>query len=147
MRYLFSLLLFVFVTPAYAESQNNKILSKPQKSEMKTLELTLNQHSFVIQLSDNPTAQAFAQLLPLDLTMQDHLNNEKYATLPNKLPRQDVAVGKIEAGDVMLYQGDTLVIFYESFATPYRYTRIGKINIPKNFAELLGQGDVRVSLK
>ena len=45
--------------------------------------------------------------------------NEKVGPLPQALPANDEAVGHIEAGDILLWQGDSLVIFYESFATPY----------------------------
>ncbi|ATD65884.1 cyclophilin-like fold protein [Neisseria weixii] len=111
-----------------------------------TAYFTANGQTFDIQLENNPTAQAFAELLPLDLTMRDHLNNEKFAALPNALPRQDQTAGYIQTGDIMLYQGGTLVVFYECFTSSYRYTRIGKINNPDQLKQALGRKDVQVKL-
>ena len=75
--------------------------------------IIINKQPFDIKLENNPTAQAFAELLPLELSMQDHLDNEKFAALPESLPSDDQRAGQIHTGDVMLYQGNTLVIFYK----------------------------------
>lgn len=44
----------------------------------------------------------------------------------------------------MLYGPSCVVLFYESFATPYSYTRIGKAENAEGLAQALGSGDVRV---
>ena len=67
--------------------------------------------------------------------------------LPQTLPTNDEAVGCIEAGDILLWQGDNLVIFYESFATPYRYTRLGKIDNVANLKSTVGTGNVSARLE
>jgi hypothetical protein len=108
------------------------------------ISLRINNQVFDLQLENNPTAQSFANLLPLDLAMKDHLNNEKFATLPNALPTKDKTAEQIYAGDVMLYQGDTIVIFYESFRSSYRYTKIGQISNADTLKQTLGRGNVQV---
>lgn len=46
----------------------------------------------------------------------------------------------------MLYQGDTLVIFYESFYSNYRYTRIGKVIQTDGLNQALGRDRVDVQI-
>lgn len=110
-----------------------------------TVKLTTHKQSFDIQLENNATARKFAELLPLELTMQDHLRNEKFAALPTPLPANDSKIGNIQAGDVLLYQGDTLVVFYENHSSSYRYTRIGKIANADDLKTALGSGNVEAA--
>ena len=70
----------------------------------------------------------------------DELNgNEKYYYMTSSLPTNSKRVGNIETGDIMLYGSDCLVIFYESFNTPYSYTRIGKIDNPSSLKGTVGK--------
>ena len=89
---------------------------------------TINGEKLEIQLEDNATAVAFAKMLPLELTMSDLNGNEKYVNLDEFLPTNSYEPGRVEAGDVMLYGDDCLVIFYDSFDTEYSYTKIGHID-------------------
>lgn len=109
--------------------------------------IIVNHQPFEIELENNPTAQAFAELLPLELSMKDHLGNEKFAALPKSLPSDDKRAGQIHAGDVMLYQGKTLVVFYENFHSNYRYTRIGRITQTDTLQNALGSDGVNVSVE
>ncbi|MFB6349838.1 cyclophilin-like fold protein [Moraxella sp. ZJ142] len=108
------------------------------------MHIQIGNQQFDAELADSPTTAELKKYLPLVLTMTDLHRNEKYAALPHPLPRNDQAVGRIEAGDVLLYQGDTLVVFYESFSTPYRYTRIGKITHTEQLKNALGTGSATV---
>lgn len=108
------------------------------------MQLAINNHTFTADLADTAAAQELRRLLPLALTMQDHLRNEKHADLPRSLTRNDSRPGRIEAGDVMLWQGRTLVVFYESFDSAYSYTRIGKIRQPQSLKAAVGSGAVQV---
>ena len=101
-------------------------------------------HRFAVALEDNPTARALAQMLPLTLDMPDLNDNEKHARLPQGLPTDPVRPGTIQAGDVMLYGSDTLVVFYKTFPSSYRYTRIGRIAQPEGLAQALGPGSQRI---
>lgn len=148
-RLLLPLILMLTTAACSAESpaigQSNAQAPKQEHAmHSSVISLSINNQVFDLQLENNPTATAFANLLPLDLTMSDHLNNEKFATLPNALPTNDKTAGQIHAGDVMLYQGDTVVIFYESFHSNYRYTKIGRISNADALKQTLGRGDVQV---
>lgn len=112
-----------------------------------TMNITFNGQTFTATLADTPTANALQQQLPLTLNLRDYNRNEKVGPLPQTLPANDEAVGHIEAGDILLWQGNSLVIFYESFATPYRYTRLGKIDKVANLKSAVGTGNVSARLE
>ena len=56
------------------------------------------------------------------------------------LPTKEYKPEHIEAGDVMLYGDNTIVIFYKSFDTEFSYTRLGKIKGGENL-ETMMQGE------
>ena len=95
-----------------------------------------------IDLENNSTTSALIKLLPLELSMNDLNGNEKYVYLNESLPTNTYNPKHIEAGDVMLFEDNCLVIFYESFDTSYSYSKIGHINnLPK-----LDDGNISVSI-
>jgi hypothetical protein len=96
-------------------------------------------------LDDNPTAAAFKAMLPLTVDMQELNGNEKLHRLPNKLPTQAANPGTIKTGDLMLYGANTVVLFYKSFPTSYRYTRLGRVTDPAGLAAAVGSGNVTVT--
>lgn len=112
--------------------------------EERSMKLWINGAAFDAVLEDNDTARAFAALLPMDLHMTELNGNEKYHYLMSGLPNAPERVGHIEAGDILLFGDSCVVVFYQSFDTPYSYTRIGRIVSPENLAEQLGAGDVDV---
>ena len=81
------------------------------------------------------------------LNLRDYNRNKKIHPLLQALSANDEVVGRIEAGDILLWHGDSLVIFYESFATPYRYTRLGKIDNVANLKSAVGTGNVSARLE
>lgn len=101
-------------------------------------------HRFAVTLENNPTARAFAQMLPLTLDMPDLNDNEKHVKLPRSLPIHAVRPGTIRTGDVMLYGSDTLVVFYKTFPSSYSYTRIGRVTQVDGLVEALGPGSQRI---
>ncbi len=135
---LLGLLLSIFMIP-------NAIAENTVKYQGNTMNITIEQSTFSAELADTQAAKELTALLPLMLEMQDHLNNEKFAELPKSLSRQDQAVGRIEAGDIMLWGGDTLVVFYESFHSSYRYTRLGKIKNTAQLKNAVGAGKVTMT--
>lgn len=91
-----------------------------------------------VSLGDSPAARAFAELLPLTVDMGDLNGNEKYAYLETALPTAAYAPGYIEAGDVMLYGSNCVVVFYASHTSSYPYTRLGRVDDPAALAAIAG---------
>lgn len=107
--------------------------------------LTVGDHTFPATLLDNETARQFAELFPLTLDMSELNGNEKYFYLDGHLPTDSHQPGQINAGDLMLYGDNCLVLFYESLSSGYSYTRLGGVDDPAGLVEALGAGDVEVT--
>lgn len=119
----------------------------PETPDAMTLNMTIGNSTFTVTLADNATAQAFAALLPLHLNMSELNGNEKYVYFDQSLPAQASSPGTIQTGDLMLYGSSCIVLFYESFSTSYRYTRIGRVDNPAGLAAAVGSGSVTVSFE
>jgi hypothetical protein len=117
------------------------------KAPMDTVVVRIGAKTFVATLRDNPTAKAFRALLPMSIVMKELNGNEKLFRLPSMLPTQESVPPAIQAGDLMLYGSSTLVLFYESFSTPYSYTNIGRVDDPTGLKAALGSGEVTVAFE
>ncbi len=104
--------------------------------------VTVGGAPFDIAWESSDAAAAFQALLPLTLTLRELNGNEKFLYLDEALPSQPESVGQIQAGDLMLYGNDCVVLFYKSFTTSYSYTRLGRITDPAGLADAVGAGDV-----
>ena len=111
-----------------------------------TVELHIGDTVFSVVLEQNEAVQSLLQQLPLQLEMRELNGNEKYATLPQALPVQAAVPDQIQTGDLMLYGPDCLVLFYETFATSYSYTRLGRVTDASALAETVGSGSVTVTI-
>lgn len=109
------------------------------------MKLEINGKTFAAALEDSETAHAFAALLPMRLHMTELNGNEKYHYLMSGLPAAPEQVVHVEAGDVMLFGENCVVLFYRSFDTLYSYTRIARVGDAEILSQQLGQGDADVS--
>ena len=107
--------------------------------------ITIGQTAFTATLEDNATATAFKAMLPLKVNMEDVNANEKVISLPAKLPTNDGNPGRIQTGDLMIWTSRSLVLFYKSFPTSYRYTKLGRIDDPTGLTAAVGSGNVTVT--
>ena len=115
-----------------------------EEDEMK-ITITIGEASFPATLVDVPAARELLERLPLTLDMRELNGNEKYCYFDSGFTTQSERVGSIQTGDLMLYGAECLVLFYESFRTPYSYTRLGAVDDPVGLAEALGRGNVEVT--
>ena len=128
----------VFMKQNQAEEEDRLIL---EEDKMK-IEVVIHNQVLEGVLENTDSARAFYQMLPLSLTMNELNGNEKYYYFSEDLPTQAYVPSVIQTGDLMLYGSDCLVLFYDSFQTSYRYTRLGKVN--GEVAGLVGDGRVEV---
>lgn len=133
----------------YACNKNNSIESGNDfnsitNTDTMKLKITVGTNVFTATLYNNATVTAFKAKLPMSVNMTELNGNEKYFDLSGNLPANASNPGTIQAGDLMLYGSNTLVVFYKTFSTSYRYTRLGRIDTPSGLAAALGSGNVTV---
>lgn len=77
--------------------------------------------------------------------MEDYGGFEKVGELPQALPTSDTHVST-SPGDIMLYQGNSIVIFYGT--NSWNYTPIGKIDdaTAADVKAFLGNGDISLEI-
>lgn len=113
----------------------------------KIMELLINGQSYKVNLYDNSTVNQLLERLPMTLSMDDLHQNEKYHYLNESLPTNSESIGMIEAGDLMLFGSDCIVLFYETFTTSYQYTRIGHLENINELKEILGNKSVEITFQ
>jgi hypothetical protein len=113
---------------------------------MTTVEVQVGSKIFTAKLFDNASSQALLARMPMTMTMRELNENEKYYNMSYKLLANSQLMESINAGDLMLYGSDCLVLFYKSFNTSYSYTRLGTIEDASGLANALGNGSVQVTL-
>lgn len=125
--------------PSHNSGNNNPLTTK--------MKITIGTLVFSATLYDNPSAIKFKAMLPLTIKMIELNNNEKYYDLFNNLPTNASIGGAIKVGDLSLYGNNTVVLFYKSFNTSYKYTKLGYIDNPIGLATAFGKGNVIVKFE
>lgn len=127
------------------ESEPDEELNNEEEVIVSDITIRVNNQTFLATVEDNQTAREFTSLLPMTVTMKDHLSNEKYFDLSSGLTTHSSNPRRINTGDLMLYGSRTVVLFYSSFNTSHSYTRIGSVDDPTGLAQALGSGSVEVT--
>lgn len=115
--------------------------------EMDKITLSFNGHTYTATLADNSSAEAFAELLEskggsMTIRMDEYGGWEKVGSLGQTLPNEDTQT-TTEAGDFVLYQSRSIVLFYGS--NSWSYTRLGRLDDPAGLRDALGSGDVDIT--
>ena len=110
--------------------------------------LKVGGNTMTATLADNEATRELTKLLEhgdLTIRMSDYGGFEKVGALPQSLPSSNTQI-TTEPGDIMLYQGNQMVIFYGS--NSWSYTRLGKIDgaTTSNLRQFLGNGDITLTL-
>ncbi len=109
------------------------------------VEILVEERVFTATLLDSAATRALLPKLPITLEMLELNGNEKYVDLAHRLPTELQRAGRIEAGDLMLYGSNCLVLFYKGLQSSHSYTRLGRIDNPAGLADALGKGNVWVT--
>lgn len=110
------------------------------------MKLMIGDTKVSVQWEDNESVEALKELVteaPVTIQMSMYGGFEQVGSLETSLPRNDVQT-TTQAGDIVLYSGSNLVIFYGS--NSWAYTRLGRITdkSASEIAALLGSGNVTI---
>lgn len=99
-----------------------------ENKEITKMYLTINGNKVEVTLAVNSAVDALVGILKegdVVYTARDYGGFEKVGSMGHTLPSEDTQM-TTEAGDVVLYSGNQIVVFYGS--NSWSYTRLGKIN-------------------
>ena len=127
------------VTQQLEESKEEETLKQAQ------FYIIAGETTFTAHFADSSSADAFRELLSqgnLTINMSDYGGFEKVGSLGQSLPTENSQT-TTKAGDIVLYQGNQIVMFYGF--NSWSYTRLGKIDDLTGWQKTLGSGDITVT--
>ena len=149
-----SIMLFTLFGCQSQPSSNADLTTAPQGEPTATkaiteqiLKIEVNGNTLYADFEDNSSAEVLKEKLQagsLTLEMEDYGGFEKVGNLPFSLPTNDENI-TTSAGDVILYQGNKLTIYYDT--NTWSFTKVAKIrDADSSLKSKLGEGTVKVTL-
>ena len=132
MRFILTFMLFFINCNAFGDNMQNIII-------------TIKNKKYEAVLYDNSTTKELIKKFPITITMSDLNGNEKYYNFSKSFSTSSENVANINKGDIMLFGDNCLVIFYKSFSTRYKYTKLGYIKNTEDLENSLGKGDIEIT--
>lgn len=118
-----------------------------EEHTVKKIILQIGNTKFTATLENNTAVNAFEEMLreaPISIKMSDYSGFEKVGLLGASLPASNEQT-TTQPGDIVLYGGNQIVIFYGS--NSWSYTRLGKIEDISGLKDALGSGEVTVTFR
>lgn len=130
------------------ETQTQSIEQTATTEETAALQMTIGNTPVSVDWEDNESVQAlkeFCSNQPLMIQMSRYGGFEQVGSIGTDLPQNDVRT-TTSSGDIVLYSGNQMVVFYGS--NTWAYTRLGHITdkTQAELTELLSNGNVTITL-
>ena len=127
------------------EAEAEGIASASDSQENKEMTLLIGDIILPVSWEENASVEALRELCPLDIQMSMYGGFEQVGPIGASLPREDVQT-TTQAGDIVLYSGNQIVVFYGS--NSWSYTRLGRIDgmTEAELSDLLGNGDITLTI-
>ena len=128
-----------------AGGMETDIQNDGEENAVMNMKVQVGDTIFSATLEENAAVSALVDMMresPVVLQMSDYSGFEKVGPLGTSLPA-DNSQTTTHAGDIVLYNGNQIVIFYGS--NSWSYTRLGHIDDLTGWEEALGNGDVTVT--
>lgn len=112
------------------------------------IKITIDGRTMSATVADNQAAKALVEKLtagPVTITMSNYGGFEKVGALPWSLPASDTQI-TTKPGDIMLYNGNNIVIFYGQ--NSWAYTPLGLLETTNSseISSFVGNGSKQVTL-
>ena len=125
-----------------------KTESVEENNEMKQITMTINDETVEVTWEDNESVKALADLVsdsPLTIDTSMYGGFEQVGSIGTDLPSSDINI-TTKPGDIMLYTGSNIVVFYGS--NSWAYTSLGHIENKSadELKEILGSDNVKITL-
>ncbi len=109
------------------------------------MRLWIGETEVPVTWEENASVEALRTLCPVTIQMSMYGGFEQVGPLGQSIVRDDVQTDT-SYGDIVLYSGSQIVIFYGS--NSWAYTRLGHVELSQQeMSELLGKGDVSITLE
>lgn len=119
--------------------------SSNSASEEIDMKLLIDEKELEVTWEDNDSVKALKELLPLTINMHEYGGFEQTGAIGKSITRNDSQIDVVP-GDVVLYEGSAISIFYEN--SSWSYTKLGHINLSKSeLNDLLNKSEVILHLK
>ena len=130
-----------------SETEDTEDITETEDTERK-MQMKIGETDVNVSWEDNEPVEALKELCkdgPLTVQLSMYGDFEQVGSLGTALPAGDEQM-TTSAGDIVLYSGDQLVIFYGS--NSWAYTKLGHITDQdsEGMTQLLGSGDVTVTI-
>ncbi|MBR0162362.1 MAG: hypothetical protein IJQ02_13925 [Oscillospiraceae bacterium] len=114
-----------------------------ESAEVKMI-LKINETEVPVTWESNDSVEELKGLLPLTIQMSMYGGFEQVGPIGQSIARDDQQA-TTRAGDIVLYSGNQIVVFYGS--NSWAYTKLGHVDLTEQeLAELLGNGDVTITI-
>ena len=132
----------------YLDRQLNSEETESEGTET-MLQMKIGDTGVTVDWEENESVEALKELCrngPLTIQMSMYGGFEQVGAIGQSLPRNDSQT-TTQAGDIVLYSGNQIVVFYGS--NSWAYTRLGRVTdkSAQEMAELLGNGDVTITIE
>ena len=132
---------YYFNSSGYMEDDN-----KEKEEENKEMVMKIDGTKVDVTWEENASVEELEELAAsgLSISMSMYGGFEQVGSIGKSITQNDKQM-TTGAGDIVLYSGNQLVVFYGS--NSWAYTKLGKINMSqKELADLLGKGDVTITI-
>lgn len=142
---LFMVLTVLLVGCASRDHISTQTETDNESGEEIEMRLSIGGTAVPVTWESNASVEALKNLCPLTIQMSMYGGFEQVGSIGQSIVRNDRQTDT-HYGDIVLYSGNQIVIFYGS--NSWAYTRLGHVNLSQQeMRNLLGNGDVCITLR